>query len=78
MVLLQVHLPPRPLLCTGDFKIKEAIHHQQHVMFRPYREKGEMEWPSAHSFYRPTRNFYSTQAGIIKGAVCNLWLVFDG
>lgn len=45
---------PRPLVCTGDFKIKEAIHHLQHVMLRPDRErKGgpeEEEWPSAQSF----------------------------
>lgn len=45
VILLKVHLPPRPLLCTGDFKIKEAIHHLQHVMLRPYRErKREGKW----------------------------------
>lgn len=55
--------PSLSLLCTGDFKIKEAIYHLQHVMLRPYRERqrkrgngepGEEEWPSAHTFYLPT------------------------
>lgn len=31
--------PSSSLLCTGDLEIKEAIHHLQHVMLRPYREK---------------------------------------
>lgn len=48
VILLQMGLLPRILLCTGDFKIKEAIHHLQHVMFRPYKEKEKREiaWPS--------------------------------
>lgn len=39
VILLKVRSPPRPLLHSGDFKIKEAIHHLQHVMLRPYRER---------------------------------------
>lgn len=42
VIPLKVCPPPRPLLCTGDFKIKEAIHHLQHVLLRPSGEmKGE-------------------------------------
>lgn len=44
VIPLKVRPPPRPLLCTGDFKIKEAIHHLQHVLLRPSGErKGEIE-----------------------------------